>query len=73
MVLPTLKYSYNFGGNLYHQKLTGCGLPPHYSYKMSILRPLPAKSEHLNLFDPCRAKKLTFDLFFDNYETVRRR
>ena len=22
---------------------------------------------------PCRAKNLTFDLFFNNYETVRRR
>ena len=26
-----------------------------------------------NLFDPCRAKNVTFDLFFNNYETVRRR
>ena len=25
------------------------------------------------LFGPCRAKNLTFDLFFNNYETVRRR
>ena len=25
------------------------------------------------LFDPCRAKKLNFDLSFNNYETVRRR
>ena len=25
------------------------------------------------LFDPCRAKNLTFDLFFNNYETVRHR
>ena len=23
------------------------------------------------LFDPCRAKNLTSDLFFNNYETVR--
>ena len=25
------------------------------------------------LFDPCRAKKLTSDLFFINYKSVRRR
>ena len=25
------------------------------------------------LFDPCRAKNLTFDLFFNNYKTVCRR
>ena len=25
------------------------------------------------MFDPCRAKNLTFDLFFNNYESVRRR
>ena len=42
-------------------------------YKTSILRPLPAKLEHFYLFDPCRAKNLTFDLFFNNYETVHRR
>ena len=41
-------------------------------YLMNILRPLPAKSDHFYPFDPCRAKNLTFDLFFSNYETVRR-
>ena len=29
---------------------------------MNILRPLPAKLDHFYLFDPCRARKLTFDL-----------
>ena len=33
MVLPTLKYNYNFGGNLNHQKTHRFGLPPHYSMK----------------------------------------
>ena len=42
-------------------------------YQTSILRPLPAKLNHFYLFDPCRAKKLTSDLFFNNFETVRRR
>ena len=43
-------------------------------YKTSILRPLPAKLEHFYLFDQgCRAKNLTFDLFFNNYERVRQR
>ena len=42
-------------------------------YKTSILRPLPVKLEHFYLFDPCRAKNVTFDLFFNNYEMVRRR
>ena len=41
-------------------------------YKMSILRPLPAELEHFYLFDPCRAKHLTFDLFFDNNKTICR-
>ena len=40
---------------------------------MNILRPLPAKLDPFYLFDPCRAKNLTFDLSFNNYETVRRR
>ena len=40
---------------------------------MNILRPLPAKLDHLYLFDPCRAKNLSFDLSFNNFETVRRR
>ena len=41
---------------------------------MNILRPLPAQLEHFfYLFDPYRAKNLTFDLSFINYETVRRR
>ena len=40
---------------------------------MNILKPLPAKSDHFYLFDPCRATNLTFDHFFNNYETVRRR
>ena len=31
-------------------------------YKTNILRPLPAKLEYFYLFDPCRAKNLTFDL-----------
>ena len=44
----------------------------HCIYLINILRPLPAKSDHFYLFDPCRAKNLTFDLFFSNYETVRR-
>ena len=34
---------------------------------------LPAKLDHFYLFDPCRAKNLTSDLSFNNYETVRRR
>ena len=42
-------------------------------YLMNILRPLPAKLEQFYLFDPCRAKNLTFDLFFNNYETARRK
>ena len=42
-------------------------------YKKNILRPLPAKFEHFYLFDPCRAKNLTVDLFFNKYETVGRR
>ena len=40
---------------------------------MNILRPLPAKLKQFNLFDPRWAKNLTFDLFFNNYETVRRK
>ena len=32
----------------------------HCIYLMNILRPLPAKLEHFYLFDPCRAKNLTF-------------
>ena len=40
---------------------------------MNIVRLLQAKLDHLYLFDPCRANNLTFDLFFNNYETVRRR
>ena len=40
---------------------------------MNILRPLSAKLDHFYLFDPCRDKKVTFDLSFNNYETVRRR
>ena len=31
------------------------------------------KLDHFYLFDPCRAKNLTFDRSFNNYETVRRR
>ena len=42
----------------------------HCIYLMNILRPLPVKLEHFYLFDPCRVKNLTFDLFFNNYETV---
>ena len=42
-------------------------------YKTSILRPLSAKLGQFYRFDPCRANNLTFDLFFNNYETVRRR
>ena len=34
---------------------------------------MPAKLEHLYLFDPCRTKILTLDLFFNNYETIRQR
>ena len=37
----------------------------------AILRPLLAKLEHFYLFDPCRAKNLTFDVFFNNYKIVR--
>ena len=40
-------------------------------YQTSILRPLPAKLDDFYLLDPCRAKNLTSDLFFRNYETVR--
>ena len=40
---------------------------------MNILKPLPAKLDHFYLCDPCRAKNLTFDLSFNNNETVRRR
>ena len=32
-----------------------------------------AKLEHFHLFDTCKGKNVTFDLFFDNYETVSRR
>ena len=32
-----------------------------------------SKLDHFYLFDPCRAKQLTSDPFFNNYETVRRR
>ena len=39
-------------------------------YLMNILRPLPSRLEHLYLFGPSRAKHLTIDLFFLNYETV---
>ena len=41
--------------------------------ELNILRPLPAILDHFYLFDPCRAKNLTFDRVFNNYETVRRR
>ena len=37
------------------------------------MRPLQAKLQHFYLFDPCRAKLLTSDFFFNNYKTVRRR
>ena len=36
---------------------------------MNVLRPLSAKLEHFHPFHPCRAKNLTFDLFYNNYET----
>ena len=42
-------------------------------YKTSILRLLPAKVVHFYTFDPYKAKILTFDLSFNNYDTVRRR
>ena len=45
----------------------------HCIYLMNILRQLPAKLDHIYLIGPCRAKNLTFELFFNNYETVRRR
>ena len=38
----------------------------------SILSSLPEKLDHFYLFEPRRAKKLTSDLFYNNYETVRR-
>ena len=43
-----------------------------YIYRTIILRPLPTKLEHFYLFDLCRTKNVTSDLF-NNYETVRRR
>ena len=34
---------------------------------------IASKIGPFGLFDPCRAKKMTSDLFINNYETVRRR
>ena len=40
-------------------------------YLINIWRQLPAKLEHFYLFDPCRTKILSFDLFFNNSKTIR--
>ena len=38
---------------------------------MNILRTLPTKLEHFHLFDHCKTKILSFDLFFNNYVVDR--